>query len=301
MALCEEDAGREMWVVAVPKIAFDYPYVYSAVLAIAALHLLSENPNDVSLQTATYQYIDESLSGYRNELGSITNENALAVFTASILLGVNARLRYRCEGSNPPPYTLPLDYLHLQMGIREIYFETDQYIRDSVVRGYTDMRPDLRTEPTPDSFEMLPLNVNRNGFQFPHDALLSSWESLPISPERAPIYAATLGYLSGLRDSIGYHEELRWIQRRLSWLVHRIPREFIGYLQEGDPLAIVILSRFYALFKYVDAPWWWIVGTAEYEIRGMAGLVGDDWSWAMAWPLEVLEVAVTVGLENRGS
>ncbi|KAH6722229.1 hypothetical protein BKA61DRAFT_171026 [Leptodontidium sp. MPI-SDFR-AT-0119] len=298
MSLCEEEAGREMWVVAVPTIAFEHPYVYSSVLAIAAGHLLSENPNDVSLQTATYQYIDESLSGYRNELASITSENALAVFTASILLGINARLRYRCLGCNPPQYTLPLDYLHLQLGTKEIYFETDQYIRDSSVRKFIDMRPDLRPEARPVSFEMFPMNVNRNGFEFPHDPLLSSWELLPTSPESVSIYATTLAYLSELRESIGFHEEIRWIQRRLAWLVHGIPREFVGFLEEGDPLAIVIMSRFYALLKYVEEPWW-IRGTADFEVRGMASLVGDEWNWAMEWPLKVLDVAVKVGLENR--
>ncbi|KAH7356794.1 hypothetical protein BKA65DRAFT_423315 [Rhexocercosporidium sp. MPI-PUGE-AT-0058] len=298
MSLCEEEAGREMWVVAVPKIAFEHPYVYSAVLAIAALHLLSDNPNDVSLQTATYQYIDESLSGYRNELVSITSENALAVFTASILLGINARLRYRCLGSNPPPYTLPLNYLHLQLGIKEIYFETDQFIKDTSVRNYIDLRPDLRPKAVVKNSEMFPLNVNRNGFEFPHDALLISWDSLSISSERVPIYSAALKYLLGLKDSIGFHEEIRWIQRRLAWLVHGVPREFVGYLEEGDPLAIVILARFFALLKYVDEPWW-ISGTAEFEVRGMANLVGDEWSWAMEWPLQVLDVAVRVGLENR--
>ncbi|CZT44116.1 uncharacterized protein RSE6_04242 [Rhynchosporium secalis] len=298
MPLVEEDTGREMWLVTVPTSAFEYPYVYTAVLAIAALHLLGNNPNDVSLQTATYQYIDESLSGYRNELKNINQENSAPVFTAALLLSMNARLRHRCYGANPPPYTLPLNYLHLQLGIRQVYFETHPFIQDSSVRRYVDLRRDLKPEIKRESLEF-PMNVNRNGFQFPHDVLYSTWGVLSTNPERTPIYAITLTYLSGLKDGIGFDEEIRWIQRRLAWLIQGIPREFVTYLEEGDPLAIVILSRFYALLKYIDEPWW-IQGAPEFEIRGMASLVGEEWKWAMEWPLEVLEVAVRVGYENRG-
>ncbi|KAL2073311.1 hypothetical protein VTL71DRAFT_10635 [Oculimacula yallundae] len=298
MPLVEEDAGREMWFVTVPAAAFEHPFVYTAVLAIAALHLLGDNPNDVCLQTATYQYMDESLSGYRNALVNINSENAAPIFTAALLLSMNARLRHISHGSNALPYTLPLHYLHLQLGIRQVYFETDEFIRGSSVRRYVDLRRDLKPKIPLDSAGMFSTGVNSRGFQFPPDPFLSSWESLSVVPERTSIYATTLAYLSGLKDGIGFDEEMRWIQRRLGWLTIGLPREFIGFLEEGDPLAIVILARFYALLKYIDEPWW-MKGTPEFEVRGMAGLVGDDWAWAMEWPLEVLEVAVWVGCENR--
>ncbi|PVH84547.1 hypothetical protein DL98DRAFT_569059 [Cadophora sp. DSE1049] len=300
MPLAEEEVGREMWAVEVPNVAFDHPYVYSAVLAVAALHLLTDNPNDVSLQTATYQYIDESLSGYRNELANINSDNALAVFTASILLGLNARLRYRCLGNNPPPYTLPLEFLHLQRGTKEIFYHTNLIIAGSSTKKWVDIRSDLRGEPIPRPVETSAPYLNPKGLEFPSDKLLLWWDSsnsLSIPAERKAVYDATLAYLAGLKDGIGFHEEMRWIQRRLTWLIHGIPREFVGYLEEGDPLAIAILSRFYALLKYVDESWW-IVGSAEFEVLGMASLVGEEWKWAMEWPLQVLKVAVRVGLES---
>jgi len=300
MPLAEEEVGREMWAIEVPNIAFDHPYVYSAVLAVAALHLLTDNPNDVLLQTATYQYIDESLSGYRNELSNINSDNALAVFTASILLGLNARLRYRCLGNNPPPYSLPLEFLHLQRGTKEIFYRTNQVIAGSGAKKWVDIRTDLRGEPIPRPIETSAPYVNSHGFEFPSDRFLFCWDSsisLSIPSERKAVYDAALKYLAGLKDGMGYHDELRWIQRRLTWLIHGISREFVAYLEEGDPLAIVILSRFFALLKYVDESWW-IAGSAEFEVLGMASLVGDEWKWAMEWPLEVLKVAVRVGAEN---
>lgn len=205
MPLAEEEVGREMWAIEVPNIAFDHPYVYSAVLAVAALHLLTDNPNDVLLQTATYQYIDESLSGYRNELSNINSDNALAVFTASILLGLNARLRYRCLGNNPPPYSLPLEFLHLQRGTKEIFYRTNQVIAGSGAKKWVDIRTDLRGEPIPRPIETSAPYVNSHGFEFPSDRFLFCWDSsisLSIPSERKAVYDAALKYLAGLKDGM---------------------------------------------------------------------------------------------------
>ena len=62
----------------------------------------------------------------------------------------------------------------------------------------------------------------------------------------------------------------------------------MGLLEEGDPIALAILARFFALLKYIEELWG-LKGTAEFEVRGLAGLVSEDWEWIMKWPLEIPE------------
>jgi hypothetical protein len=72
----------------------------------------------------------------------------------------------------------------------------------------------------------------------------------------------------------------------LAILPGEVPAGFVGLLEEGDPLALAILARFFALLKYIEELWW-LKATAEFEVRGLAGLVSEDWEWIMKWPLEI--------------
>jgi hypothetical protein len=53
-------------------------------------------------------------------------------------------------------------------------------------------------------------------------------------------------------------------------------KDFHVLMQEEDPLSLTILARFFALLKFVDAPWW-LQGTAEYEVKGLETLVPKEW------------------------
>jgi len=33
---------------------------------------------------------------------------------------------------------------------------------------------------------------------------------------------------------------------------------------------------------------WWLEGTAEYEVRGITGLMPESWRWAVEWPNYVI-------------
>lgn len=280
MPLCEEEAGRTMWAITVPAIAFDSPFVYSAVLAISALHLLTFNPDEHSLRTTSFQYMDETLCRHQKEMTNINSDNGLALFTSGVLLTMHAKLRLRYMGSSSAIYTLPLNYLHLQMGARKLYHETRKYVQDTNVDEWIALRPSNRA-----SFQSsLPIEL-------PPDRLLSEWSSDPtISLERRKIYAYVFDLLGLIRGQFDQGEDLHWIRHQLGKWPSRLPKEFIGYIEEYDPLAMVILARMYALTKLVDEPWW-VRGTAEYEVRGLTRFVPAEWAWAMDWPLKVLDLS----------
>lgn len=220
---------------------------------------------------------------------NISSDNSLALFTSALLLALHAKLRSRCQGTDSVPYTLPLNYLYLQLGAKDLYYETKDYIEGSSVKEFIELKPEPGNTFSPSS--------SHNDFDFPPDILLSTWSShpsIPMSAEREPIYAGTLAYLLHLKYTIKSQEKPHWVQRRICKMPSKIPREFIGFLEQQDPLAVAILARFFALLKYVDEPWY-IRGTAEYEVAGMASLMNDEWAWAMEWPLGILDTGFRGG------
>lgn len=53
-----------------------------------------------------------------------------------------------------------------------------------------------------------------------------------------------------------------------SWraiLPGEVPAGFVGLLEEGDPLALTILARLFALLKYIEELWWLKVPSLKSE------------------------------------
>jgi hypothetical protein len=44
-----------------------------------------------------------------------------------------------------------------------------------------------------------------------------------------------------------------------------VPAGFVGLLEEGDPLALAILARLFALLKYIEELWWLKVPSLKSE------------------------------------
>jgi hypothetical protein len=280
LPLCEEPYGVNMWTKSIPSIAFDCQQVCSAVLSLAAMHLLRITPNDLSIRAAMYQYVNETISSQREEVMSITTTNSLSLFTTSMLLATHSKLRAISLATSDESYTPPLDWFYLHAGVREVGRETLSHIEDSDIRAYAFLNPesDAALSLIPDS----PVD-------FPDDPFLYLWDEPSLPPERREIYAQALEYLELVKSRIKAGEKSHWIQRRLALMPGEVPKGFVGLLEEEDPLAFAILARFFALLRYMEEPWW-LKGTAEFEIRGLAGLVSEDLEWSMRWPLEILEV-----------
>jgi hypothetical protein len=130
--------------------------------------------------------------------------------------------------------------------------------------------------------------IQDSPLEFPDDPFLYLWYDPSLPTGRREIYAQALKYLDHVKLRIQAGGESHWIQRRLAILLGEVPAGFVGLLEGGDPLALAILARFFALLKHIEEPWW-LKGTAEFEVRGLAGLVSEDWGWIMKWPLEIPE------------
>ncbi|PMD40734.1 hypothetical protein L207DRAFT_633708 [Hyaloscypha variabilis F] len=281
LPLIEEPCGVNVWTKSIPSIAFDCRHVYTAVLGLAALHLLSSTPNDVSLRAALYQYLGESISIQREKFKAgevINNKNSPSIFATSMLLQTHAKSRAVSLATGHETYTPPLEWFHFHSGLCKISSAILPHIDDQDIRAYAFLHPD----------EHLSLVATECILEFPDDPFLDLWDDPSLPSERREIYNGAIGYLEHIKSRIRAGEQSHWVQRRLAILPGEVPRGLVGLLEEGDPRTLAILARFFALLKYIDEPWW-LKGTAEFEVKGLAGLVDEDWKWSMQWPLDMLE------------
>jgi len=296
MPLIEEPCGVKVWTQCIPSVAFDCRHAYSAVLGLAALHLLSLNPYDLSLRAALYRYLDESISSQREHIAaskSLNSTNSLSIFATSVLLQTHAKSRAVSLATSDEAYTPPLDWFRFHSGLCRISAATLPHIDDQDIRAYAFLNPDAES--------ILKLTQEEPILEFPDDPFLTLWDTLSLPSDRREIYYQTLEYLGHIKSRIRVGEQAHLVQRRLGMLPGKVPSGFLGLLEESDPLAFAILARFFAVLKYTDEPWW-VRGTAEFEVRGLASLVSDDWKWSMQWPLDTLEGgADVVGVNSMDS
>jgi hypothetical protein len=242
MPTCEEPAGLNMWAATIPSLAFECSYIYSAILGIAALHLLSLSPDDVALKAATYQYIDETVSAHREEISSVDSSNSLNLFTTSLLLTIHAKLRSRYEANTSVPYTLPINYFILQNGVQYLWNQTTEWSSGvkAYINCYAELVPPLAPPRPPESHHHTYIHQD-----FPYDPLPNFVEvDTSITPNRKIIYTQALNYLSLIKDCILKGEKSPWIQHRLGIVPIVLEKDFHILMQEEDPLSLTILGGF---------------------------------------------------------
>ncbi|KAL3420635.1 hypothetical protein PVAG01_07080 [Phlyctema vagabunda] len=298
MPTCEEPAGLKMWKDVIPSLAFECTYIYSAILGIAALHLLAQMPSDIALKAAAYQYMNETVSAHREEMGSIDSSNALNRFAASVLLTMHAKLRTRCEANTGVAYTLPTNYFMLQIGATGLWHR-DLDLGEEVknyIACYSHLAP--RQQP----WKPYESHHHRQmGQYFPYDPLPSFVETDgSVTPQQKSTCTRALDYISLIQQCILKGERTSWIQHRIAIAPSVLKMDFYILMQEGNILSLAILARVFALLKFVDDSWW-LQGTAEYEVEGLETLAPHEWKWAFEWPLRILETAKPLRSEGGES
>lgn len=232
MPMWEEPAAMNMWAVAILSIAFDCEYMYNAVLGVAALHMFSIYPGDVTLRAAACRYINETIRGRKEELEGLDRKSSIQLFTAAILLTMCAKLISKCPGSGSEVYELPLNYFYLQIGGNDMWDWMKGDLVESGVGDYVqcmalkDMLP-----PTPSSRDGEPR------LDFPYDAFLDTWYLDPLlSEERRGVFSGAIECLVKIKESIRKGEQLHLVHKRHSIVPSEVPRGFLALLKEEDQL-----------------------------------------------------------------
>lgn len=277
-------ATQDIWTNIVPKLAFSGAgYLADAMLAVAALHLRSFNPDDKALIRASHSYMASSLAAYCSTLqNGITESNAEPLFLTAALIAFQStatRIFIRDEADPNDPssaYTLPLPWFHAFQGVKTVVATSWPWIRNSgVVIPIIDSQPvlqlDLDASSRSSFFGKLLDNMDEE-LQY-EDALLA------MSTRQSYQHAIAV---------------LNWAHK----LPHRgaalafpatVSKRFIELLEERRPRALTILASFFALLKGYESAVWWLEGVARREVMGIVSQfeATSPWWQHLDWPVRI--------------
>ncbi|KAK0120533.1 hypothetical protein ONS96_010739 [Cadophora gregata f. sp. sojae] len=286
----DDHRQQHEWGIAIPHLAFQHNSLLYSIYTLAALHIAKLEPNDPS-HISTYQkYLGLTLRSHRDEVGQLSRSNADAACITSSCLRV---CTFALLQERPlTPYTPPTEWLQMSSTTgRGLNVEAWKYIANdpnsimrSMIRSAPGMKPGgfLREETSvfhPSNRQDLLHLLRRT----PNDILTEPWNA---RIEEA--YESTLSYIGSVQLAIAAQEPPASIFRRLVLFPTMVQSEFIFLVKEQRPRALVVLAHFFAfLADFRDI--WWIGETGVREVRGIEGVVGEEWRGLMGWPVQAVE------------
>ncbi|KAF9876509.1 C6 zinc finger protein [Colletotrichum karsti] len=277
-------ATHDIWQNTVPRLAFGgASYLADAMLAVAALHLRSFNPDDKALVRASHSYMASALAAYCSCLqNGITEANAESLFLTAALIAFSStatRIFIRDEADPNDPssaYSLPLSWFHAFQGVKTVVATSWPWIRNSgIVIPIIDSQPVLQLDldaTSPTSFFGKLLDNLEDELQG-EDAILA------MSTRQSYQHAVAV---------------LNWAHK----LPHRgaalafpatVSKRFIELLEERRPRALIILACFFALLKGYESAVWWLQGVARREVMGIVSQfeATSPWWAHLEWPVKI--------------
>lgn len=309
---CDEQRYRNLWISNAVYSGFEHAFLLNAILAISALHLLSDtrsstyfyarDEDQVAVERVTTTpsstetgkrgdlakahrlYLNAAIRQQREAISNLTSSNADAVFMASLLLSYQS-LRLIPDQSSSPSYSPPIQWLKMSKAVATVVQAARPMVQnDSMIAlmiAYS-TEPDLK-----DDMAMFnPL------YRKPFEALLD-WSQFPepcLDLDTINAYENTLAYVGGVYRALLNKEAPRIMIRRIVCLGVLAPQRYIELLEQGRPRALAILAYHLALSQAVEEHWWFH-GVADRVVNGIQSILPAEWQWAMEWPLSMIRVS----------
>lgn len=103
-------------------------------------------------------------------------------------------------------------------------------------------------------------------------------------------YEKALNYIGGIKIEIGRCEHPLATLRRMMAFPFLVPKEFVDFVDQQCPRALVILAHFFALAANMNDIWW-IGDTVQREVDGIRKVLPMEWQAMMQAPLLAAGIA----------
>ncbi|KAH3371710.1 hypothetical protein KXV52_001226 [Aspergillus fumigatus] len=258
------------------KIILTAPFLMNQILAFAALHLSIIRP----LQRKFYrdhaaQLQTHALSEFNGANMDLTPDTCLPMFLFSSILALHMlseKLVY-CKDAFEDFLDDFIQSLRLYRGVRAVTNQSWHLLRESPLKSVLEVEA-----------HALDQGVSE------HECLelMSRIESSPLDSNIKDIYRQAIEYLQkAINASHTHPSKLSTIGPILSWPVI-IPDQYIDFLSERRPQALVILSYFGALL-HLHRDMWTFGDGGLYIISSVKGYLGPSWADWLRWPNQVMD------------
>ena len=283
------------------QLAFMHDHLMSAVLCVSAQHLhlaATEERNLPGLPSAVVPptvagvnldrfyslQLDLAATGLRVSLTSVTSENALAVFYASVLLCI-ASMRpiwYRTEAfTATEPF---VSWLTMSNAITAVSVAAIPKLFANSAIEFVALIDGI------DYFRQT-ASLYNPAFTKSFSGLLEFADILTHETDEDIKYCqSALALIGGTYEAILSGEPATRVCRRLMAFGPLLPAPFISLVVLKRPRALSILAQFMALTRASEeAGYWWFYGVAERDINCLKDLLPYHWRWAIEWPVTVAQ------------
>jgi hypothetical protein len=291
---CHNTEIRNAWAHDATKLALEHDNLLYEIFSISASHLLKSNPDDqelllarqayvsVALQEdqelllARQAYVSVALQEQRNAVAKLGPQNADAVCLASSLILIDSFASLQDRSLSP--YLPPMEWLRIARGGASLYSMALHTLGDLET---TRIRTFVMAEPVLTNLEVLFSESNRERFVdlLTRDRLAESWDQGTQST-----YEKALSYIGGIQIEIERGEHQLATLRRMLAFPLLVPKEFVSFVEEKRPRALVVLAHFIALAANMNGIWW-IGDMVQRELEGIRGVLPVEWQVMMHRPL----------------
>ncbi|KAI1386741.1 uncharacterized protein F4822DRAFT_411085 [Hypoxylon trugodes] len=278
--------SERIWRDTVPNLAFTGAhFLADALLAVSALHLRYNAPQDQELVRASHAYMASTLSEYSASLSKGINEsNAEALFLTASLIAFQStasRIFTRDDGGDVKDrsdgYVLPLSWFHSFQGVKAVVASSWQWLRNSGI-----VIPIIESQPA--------LNLDLSGQNatfFGHlmNGVEEEIAALDDNPEGQILTRQAYQHAVAVLD---WAHKIPHTGAPLVFLA-TVSRRFVELLEARRPRALAILASYFGLLKCLDGVWW-LKGVARREVMGIVSLFDPDdeeWWSRLQWPIRI--------------
>ena len=287
---------QSLWTEDVPQWAFEYDFLLDALLGLTAIHMYILKTPDPSLLSCAYNYYAEAASKYRKALADINNETAGPILATSLFIGFQSKIVPRLHAANEP-YKLPIGLFYLQRGVPTTYKAVAPFLQGHRMMAilFATMPP-VEEVPACDDDQFLPEEVYQDGL-----AILRQLDAAEaMTPAAKETCKNTFAYVLAIHRSLEKDEPDMFTRRRVTAFFQLVPWPFVELLEQLNPIAMLILARYFAVSKVRD-DLWWVRGLAEREVLGITGILPSEWRTFMDFPLKLMNgIASPPGSINFG-
>jgi hypothetical protein len=253
-------------------------------------------------------YLNQAIRQQREAMMSMSIENVDSIGLTSVLLTIMSSClliqQQKQSADDPQPqseYIFPLQWLTFAAGTAAVYESAFPYVtEDHVMMAYfrSSVPAHLRIN---DSHLLLrELNVDpfRHLLDFPEPSPDLLIRETDMNPATRLECWRNLSFIGAIWLAVQNKEPEYIICMRVSGFASRCSKAWIQLIRQKQPRAMVILAHYMAMVKFCEG-FWWLEGRPEREIPGIKSILQEEWRWAMAWPLAILESPERANLDPR--
>jgi hypothetical protein len=279
LTISDFSSFNDIWQNVVPKEALSHSFLMYGILALAALHLGYDRPQDKDLYTAAaLKHYNFAIASFRSALKDVTADNCTALFAFSAILIVLslAFAQSHLLAQNQNAVEELIQIFTLLQGVRVVLQSAMPWVEQGP------LAPLLRRFPLPHAEASAPWIGILQGLDNALDRLEGYNERTSDAADSHKMYNLAIQALKDCLEKVRANPGDR--ASALNWLVF-LESPYVSSLKSNQPLALVILAH-YGVVLHGLRQCWFIQGWGIRVIEVVHLNLSDEWRPLVHWPMK---------------